>query len=771
MASREAVLADFQACTGIEDVGVAIGHLEASNWSLVDAVNVAMANPEESSSPAVPPAPPVGPPPTLAESAAAAASSGGRSSSSNASTPLSGMDTTGPYEPFGSSSTSGTAFGRTAFAQAGVTIADDMLPSFSGAAPRTRMLEFSIQHRERMIHLKVPDNEDVKTLKGLLSQETGCPPCQQELTGFVSSGHPIYHVSDRRRLSELNLPKENVLYLTTPEPEETPNGEPDPEEDTSDFKLNIKDLSNGGKMYKLNFRPTQTVLNVKLDLSTLTEVSVSRQIWTGWPDDVADELTLAQIGIPREHHLTIDQIQKPAAPRNMPVIDISGDDAAAAGPSSGSGRFAGGRGGGLAAATNASAKTNAAASGAEDSEDEDDFVDASDMMDDDDDFLSPEKSRGGGGGGGSGGRIGSRLQSLLPDDYGSDDTMAALKFSEEFTNRYGNPHPDFFPGSMDEALKASCSKSAKERKMLAIYLHHDSSVLTNVFCAQVLCSESVVSFLNENFVTFGWDMTHSSNKQRAVNMITRHFGSVASSTVRNVDVERFPVIALIHKLRGTTEISQIFHGNQTLDEVMSHLLSAQETYTSQLSSEVREEEQREARDAVKREQDLAYEMSLQADREKEAQRKRDEEERLEQERFDAALKKSQEEEAARAEAEKLRKQDAIKKHLPKEPADEKTEGVPVAQLRFRIPATSSESCDQNGPAGTSTSQNGLLTRRFLASNTLQTVMDFLASEGFTSQDYKILQSWPRRDLSQADSGASLKELKLYPQETLTLEEK
>ena len=50
------------------------------------------------------------------------------------------------------------------------------------------------------------------------------------------------------------------------------------------------------------FAATQTVLNVKLDLSTLTEVSVSRQIWTGWPDDVADELTLAQIGIPRSVH-------------------------------------------------------------------------------------------------------------------------------------------------------------------------------------------------------------------------------------------------------------------------------------------------------------------------------------------------------------------------------------------------------------------------------------------------------------------------------------
>ena len=50
--------------------------------------------------------------------------------------------------------------------------------------------------------------------------------------------------------------------------------------------------------------------------------------------------------------------------------------------------------------------------------------------------------------------------------------------------------------------------------MLAIYLHHDSSVLTNVFCTQVLCADSVVGFLSENFVTFGWDLTLSSNKKR-----------------------------------------------------------------------------------------------------------------------------------------------------------------------------------------------------------------------------------------------------------------
>lgn len=317
--------------------------------------------------------------------------------------------------------------------------------------------------------------------------------------------------------------------------------------------------------------------------------------------------------------------------------------------------------------------------------------------------------------------------------------------------------------------------------MLAVYLHHDSSVLSNVFCSQVLCAESVVGFLNENFVTFGWDMTHSSNKQRAVNMITRHFGSVASSSVKNMSVERFPVIALIYRLRGTTEIFQMFDGHLTLDEVMSRLLSAHDTYSSQLVAEVREEEEREARDAVKREQDLAYEMSLQADREKEATRKREEEERLEQERLEAAIKKSQEEEQKRLDREKQEKQDRIKRTLPVEPKDEKTEGAPVSQLRFRIPVTSSTNdeqdstnCDKNGPSSSglrSSGQNGFLTRRFLASTSLQTMIDYLTSEGYPSEEFKILSSWPRRDLTQLDPNQSLKELKLYPQETLTLEEK
>ena len=48
----------------------------------------------------------------------------------------------------------------------------------------------------------------------------------------------------------------------------------------------------------------------------------------------------------------------------------------------------------------------------------------------------------------------------------------------------------------------------------------------------------------------------------------------------------------------------------TLDELMSRLLQTHEQYTAQLAVEITEEDARAERDAVKREQDLAFQESL-----------------------------------------------------------------------------------------------------------------------------------------------------------------
>ena len=70
-------------------------------------------------------------------------------------------------------------------------------------------------------------------------------------------------------------------------------------------------------------------------------------------------------------------------------------------------------------------------------------------------------------------------------------------------------------------------------------------------------------------------------------MVTKHFGSVAAATIKNTGLEKMPMLALVYKLRGTMEIFQVISGSSTLDELMSQLLSAQDTYASQLAVEVR----------------------------------------------------------------------------------------------------------------------------------------------------------------------------------------
>ena len=131
---------------------------------------------------------------------------------------------------------------------------------------------------------------------------------------------------------------------------------------------------------------------------------------------------------------------------------------------------------------------------------------------------------------------------------------------------------------------------------------------------------------------------------------------------------------------------------------------------------------------------------------------------MEQERIDAAIRHSEEMEKERKDREMARLRSKIMSKLPKEPKEEKDEGQPVSKLRFRVPIRAHEDSDDsednkhpgqsNGMASAGNNSGGnQLERRFLASQTLQTVLDFLTTEGYPSSEYKVLSSWPRRDVS------------------------
>ncbi|XP_023321566.1 FAS-associated factor 1 [Eurytemora carolleeae] len=264
------------------DIGEALQHLENSNWVLVDAVNVAI--PVQAAQQGVDPLAPVLPmnaeepePIFIPDDPPSFPPMMSSSSFPQMMPPL--QDTFASYlnpDVAGSSRS------------AGVSLASDYLPL--GASQRSRMLELNIEYRDRMIHLKVPDNQSIQVVKDLLLAETGVSPCQQEIRGW--SANSMFPPSDRRLLSELNLPKENFLYLLTPEIPAVV-AEPEPEEIIvlPSYTLTIIDLLHD-KTYTLPFTGNQLVNHVKRDTSTVTGIPVFRQVWTGWPPTTQGENTL-----------------------------------------------------------------------------------------------------------------------------------------------------------------------------------------------------------------------------------------------------------------------------------------------------------------------------------------------------------------------------------------------------------------------------------------------------------------------------------------------
>lgn len=645
---REMILADFQACTGIENIDEAITLLEQNNWDLVAAINGII--PQENG---------------IVQSEFVA--------SEPSQDPLYGP----AGQPSSSSSTS------SAFCP--------IIPSRPIVERQPRMLNFRVEYRDRNVEVVVEDTNTVGAIKQILENELQIPVPQMQLKGWKSTD-----INDSTVLRSLHLPKNNSLYVLTPDMAQAGADGPATSQSSAlqeslneNFMLIITHRE-AQRDYSLNFPGTRTVQEVKRNIFDLTNIHVRHQIWEGWPASAEDDsVTLAAAGLSYPcHRLIVSKRPSPTQTREQSeectdvhmVSDSEGDD----------------------------------------------FEDATEFGVDDGELFGMISS-------------GSKKSPMMPDDA-ENEGDALLQFTAEFSSRYGDCHPVFFIGSLEAAFQEAFYGKARDRKLLAIYLHHDDSVLTNVFCSQLLCAESIVSYLSQNFITWAWDVTREANRARFLSMCTRHFGSVVAQTIRTHKTDQFPLLLIIMGKRSSNEVLNVIQGNTTVDDLMMRLMNAMEIFAAQQQEDIRDEDEREARERVKREQDEAYRVSLEADRAKREAQEREIAEQVRQEQ----IRKEQEEER---EAIRL----SLEQSLPPEPREESSELV--SKLRIRTP------------------RGEFFERRFLAANGLQVVFDFVASKGFPKDEYKLLSTFPRRDVSQFDPTETLLEVKLYPQETLFLEAK
>ncbi|KAF5300903.1 hypothetical protein FQR65_LT09066 [Abscondita terminalis] len=658
--NREEILADFQACTGIDDVAEAIYYLDETDWDLLRAVNRVVP-----------------------------ADSQAFNSSSSQDVIMIEDVADVPVEV-------GTDIGSV-----GNNVSQPkcfMMPLDNNVERQSQpstsknnspeMLHFKVQYCDRIIPIDIPDTGTVADIKLKLSKELKFPPCRLLLSNWARNKH-----FENTPLSKLKIPKENDLQLQI-KPSDSGFVASDEsiisERLTNTYMLKVTD-ENTNRQYNLKYSGTKTILEVKADVYTLTDIHVRNQSWRGWPPNIDDKTLLGDSGINYpEHELSVRRCIIPNHTHDRKqnnTVEIHDSD-------------------------------------------DDEFEDATETFTVDDEmFIDNVTSR--------------RIEPLIPEHI-EDEIVGSISFSEQFTARYGDNHPTFYQGTLEDALKEACPKSAKDRKILAVYLHHDSSVLANVFCTQLLGFESVIQTLEANFILWGWDLTYECNRTRLQNSVNQCLGPTAAVSLRNIPVDRLPAIIIIMRIRSSTDVFSVVHGNVGVSELLSSLMEAMEVFTEHQRVEIKEEDERTARELVKWEQDQAYRESLEADRAKE-EAKRIQERVLHEER--RRVESEKEEEAARKEAH--RKQ--VEASLPPEPTMD--QGDNIAKIRFRLPKGEN------------------LERRFQASSPLKVLLDYLIVKGYPSEEYKVISSWPRRDLTALDSSKTLQELKLCPQETVILEER
>ncbi|CAF0823773.1 unnamed protein product [Rotaria sp. Silwood1] len=331
----------------------------------------------------------------------------------------------------------------------------------------------------------------------------------------------------------------------------------------------------------------------------------------------------------------------------------------------------------------------------------------------------------------------SNRELLIPDRC-TDDITGLEHFSRVFHARFGSTGPILYIGSLDQAIQDSLFTSRNERRPLAIYIHNDRSVCANVFCAQVLASEATVEYLANNYVVWAWDITTDANRTRLLETFKRCIGPQYAQRISAMEKDAFPLLLILIRSRGSLELISIIEGKSTPSEALLNLIQSHDLYEQQRQRDAEEEISREKRENLKKQQEDEYNRSLQADLAKEQARLADE--RRQKEEHDAN---------ERLKLQKLQQQQECKARLPAEPSETEKD---ITRLKIRLP-----------------NDEGILMRRFRIKDTLQILFDYLTSQGRIFGDYKLLSTYPKRDLTQLNRLDTFEQLKLYPQEQLILE--
>ncbi|KAJ4951273.1 hypothetical protein NE237_028105 [Protea cynaroides] len=312
----------------------------------------------------------------------------------------------------------------------------------------------------------------------------------------------------------------------------------------------------------------------------------------------------------------------------------------------------------------------------------------------------------------------------------------AADFVARFERDFGMIHPNFVCEGFMDALQ----RSRQEFKLLFVYLHSPDHPDTPLFCERSLCSGVVVSFINENFVSWGGSIRASE-------------GFKMSNSLK---ASRFPFCAVVMAAANQRiALLQQLEGPQSPEQLLTVLQRVAEESAPVLVSARLDAEERRNNMRLREEQDAAYRTALEADQARERQRK-EEQERLEREAAEAERKRKEEEEARERAAREAAEKEAALARRRQEKAmslgDEPEKAPNVTQVLVRFPTGERKE------------------RRFYSTATIQSLYDYVDSlDCLNAEGYRLVSNFPRVVYGPEKHSMSLKEAGLHPQASLFVE--
>lgn len=83
---------------------------------------------------------------------------------------------------------------------------------------------------------------------------------------------------------------------------------------------------------------------------------------------------------------------------------------------------------------------------------------------------------------------------LVAEDT-EDELAGVIQFIDEFQNRYGDMRPQFFLGTLDQAIKIACFKPAKDVSIIIIFMIKGKNLVYNQLTSNYILLNKIALFL------------------------------------------------------------------------------------------------------------------------------------------------------------------------------------------------------------------------------------------------------------------------------------